>query len=244
MTDKPRPATLGIKVGRTDSECLGRSSDSKNNNCEDRQQGAALSPLYARNVKTPYVEDRGNGADHLLTAMRAAAALALVIDGPQAFECPQSTAAVHEAGHCVMDALNGDYPARASIWPIVELGRTQWIGRTEGVPPWRVDARTPAEDDLKQAQSQLAGVVAEALFDSYRLGSSIDEIVISQSIVRTAAIKMLLDTEGLWLETLDEVVSKLKPHEGIVRNLANELMHKGSIKARRLRALLLPIRGH
>jgi hypothetical protein len=120
-----------------------------------------------------------------------------------------------------------------------EFGRLQWIGRTIGTPKWHVDDGTPAEADLKQAQSQLAGVVAEALFDAdYRLASSIDEIVISQSIVRTAAIKMRRDVEELWLNTLFEVASKLRAHQWIVREIANALMNRGSIKARHLRALL------
>jgi hypothetical protein len=169
---------------------------------------------------------------------------ALSIDGPRAFECPKSSAALHEAGHCLIDALNGTPPASASIWPIRESGRVHWIGRTNGIPKWHVDGETPAEADLKQAQSQLAGVVAEVLFDAdYRRASSIDEIVISQSIVRTAAIKMRRDAEELWLHTLAEVASKLRAHEWTVREIANALMNKGSMKARRLRAPLQTVVG-
>ena len=191
-----------------------------------------------------YVRAEGEGAQRLAAALHAAQMRALAIGGPRAFECPKSSAALHEAGHCLIDALNGTLPASASIWPIWEFGRLQWIGRTNGTPKWHVDDETPAAADLKQAQSQLAGVVAEALFDAdYRLASSIDEIIISQSIVRTAAIKMLRDAEELWLNTLTEVACKLKAHERTVRQIANALMNRGGIKARRLRALLQAVGG-
>ena len=174
--------------------------------------------------------------------MREAVARAITIDGVRALECSKLAAAFHEAGHCVVYALQRNHPARASIWPIWEFGQRQWIGRTYGIPKWHVDGGTPVEADLEQAQSQLAGVVAEALFDAdYRLASSLDEIVISQSIARTAAIKMVSDAEELWLDTVVEVASKLKAHELNVREIANELMKKGNIKARRLRALLQPV---
>jgi hypothetical protein len=52
---------------------------------------------------------------------------------------------------------------------------------------------------------------------------------------------MVSDAEELWLDTVVEVASKLKAHELNVREIANKLMKKGNIKARRLRALLQPV---
>jgi hypothetical protein len=165
--------------------------------------------------------------------------MALTIDGARAFDCPKTSAAFHESGHCVISALQGHTPSKASIWSVIEFGRPQWIGRTDGIPKWTVNDSTPPENDLKQAQSQLAGVVSEALFDpNYRLGSSIDEVVIAQAIVLSAAIKLRRDIGHLLLETLGDVVTKLKANARVVRDIADVLMCKGSIKAHRLTHLL------
>lgn len=189
--------------------------------------------------KTRYVEFSGVGADRLAAAMSEAMERAVAIDGARALECSKRAAAYHESGHCVVYALDGILPARAIIWSIRELGRRQWIGRTDGIPKWRVDDRTPAEADLKHARSQLAGVVAEALFDAdYRLASSVDEIVTAQTIVRFAAAKLLCDAETLWWRTLASVAHRLHGHAHIVNEIAGELMRKESLKSRRLARLL------
>jgi hypothetical protein len=238
---RPAPLVGGIsQAGK--AEGFGSTFGSQDSQPKD--QHPAKSAAARGRLKTQYVQARGSSAEYICSAMQAMLAAALVIDGPRAVECPKSSAAFHEAGHCLIDALNGTLPASASIWPIREIGRLQWIGRTIGTSKWCVNDGTPAEADLKQARSQLAGVVAEALFDpDYRIGSSLDEIVISQSIARTAAIKLVSGVEELWLDTLVEVASKLKAHEWKVREIANELMKKGSIKARRLRALLKTVGG-
>jgi hypothetical protein len=170
--------------------------------------------------------------------------LAFAIDGPRAFECPKTSAAFHEAGHCVVGALQGKHPSKASIWPITELGRVQWIGRTYGLPKWRVDDRTLAEADLQHAQSELAGVVSGLLFDpDFRVASSIDEIVRAQGIVLTAATKLRCDVQQLWLKTLVSVATILRANEPIVRDIASELMHRGNVTKRRLAYFLQSIGG-
>jgi hypothetical protein len=170
--------------------------------------------------------------------------LAFAIGGPRAFECPKTSAAFHEAGHCVVGALQSNHPSKASIWPIIELGRVQWVGRTYGLPKWRVNGTTLAEDDLYHAESELAGVVSEMLFDSdFRLASSIDEIVRAQGIVLTAATKLRRDAQQLWLETLISVATTLKANERVVRDIAAELMNRGSVKTNRLAHFLRSIGG-
>jgi hypothetical protein len=134
--------------------------------------------------------------------------LASAIGGPRAFECPKTSATLHEAGLCSVGAVQGERPSKATIWPIIEHGREQWIGRTYGLPRWRVDDRTPAAADLQHAQSELAGVVSEMLFDpDFRLASPVDEIVRPQGIVLTAATKLRRDVQQLWLETLVSVAT-------------------------------------
>jgi hypothetical protein len=82
------------------------------------------------------------------------------------------------------------------------------------------------------------------LFDSdFRLGSSTNEIAIAQGIVLTAATKLRRDRHQLWLETLVSVATILGANELVVRAIANELMHRERVNARRLAHLLRSIGG-
>jgi hypothetical protein len=186
----------------------------------------------------------GNGATFVETGMRFLIERSLAIGGPRAFECPKSSAAFHEAGHCVIGALDGVVPSSANIWPVLELGRLQWIGKTYGLPQLRVDEKTDAEVDLRHARSSLAGVVAEIVFDpEYRLGSSLDELATATVVIRAAAMKLGRNPMQLFFETVAGTELALKGQVAIVREIATQLISKGSIKARRLQFLLQPIKG-
>jgi hypothetical protein len=136
----------------------------------------------------------------------------------------------------------GIIPTRAAIWPIKRLGRTQWVGKTYGTPPWQVDDKTTVEADLSHARCLMAGVIAESLFDpDYRLGSSLDEWAIASGILQSAAVKSGRTIEYLWSTTLGEVASRLKRHEQQVFAISAELMSKHAIQGHRLSSLLAPI---
>jgi hypothetical protein len=187
----------------------------------------------------------GPDAPLIRSMMSALAEQVYALGGLGAFDCPKPSAVVHEAGHCVMYASEGLMPTRAAIWPITRLGRTQWVGKTYGTPPWQVDDRTTAEADLSQARCLMAGVVAESLFDpDYRLGSSLDEWAIGSGIVQTAASKMNRQPEQLLASVLDDVACRLKLYEKQVFEIANELMQKHVIRGGHLRSLLAPIMEH
>jgi hypothetical protein len=176
--------------------------------------------------------------------MSAMAEYVLGVGGLQAFECPQTSAAIHEAGHCVVDTIEGHLPTRAAIWPTECFGRPQWVGKTYGAPPWRIDEKTSADADLSHARCLLAGVVAESLFDpDYRLGSSLDEWAIARVMVHTAAAKMACSSEELWLTTLTGLRVHLTRHRPLVVEIAQVLMRKGFIEGTKLRSLLEPIVG-
>jgi hypothetical protein len=176
--------------------------------------------------------------------MLAMAEHVFAVGGLQAFECPQTSAANHEAGHCVIETIEGHLPTRAAIWTTKRFGRTQWVGKTYGTPPWRTDDEASADADLSHARRLLAGVVAESLFDpDYRLGSSLDEWATAREMVHTAAIKMARSHKGLWYATVVEVALCLKRHEKVVIEIAKELMRKGVIQGPKLRSLLEPIVG-
>jgi hypothetical protein len=98
-------------------------------------------------------------------------------DGPAALVCTKRSTALHEAGHCVIGALDGTLPTSARIWPIQDDGGIEWLGRTEGIPGGRVDEHSPVAADIVIVRSLLAGVIAEKIFDpDARSGSSTNEI--------------------------------------------------------------------
>jgi hypothetical protein len=235
--ETPRPsAALNVQSCPGGSETLAGTSDFQVSNHKSfLQQKFEAGP----GIRIGQVRVRGHCADRFVDVIADIQLMALAIDGSRAFDCPKSSAAFHEAGHCLVSFLQGTTPSRASIWPIKELGRTQWIGRTYGLPKWSVNETTSPEADLQHAHSQLAGVASEALFDSdYRAGSSTDEITIAQGIVLTAAAKLLRDEQQLWLETLAFVAGLLKANAAIVFRIAEILQRSGSISRRPLQRIL------
>jgi hypothetical protein len=231
----PRPAAPDRAHRGANTKGLGGTFDCEDSEAVNKHQAGPEFNRPAASVR---------GAEWLALAISEKQDLAFAMDGPRAFECPKTSAAFHEAGHCVVGAVQGERPSKATIWPIIEHGREQWIGRTYGISRWRVDDRTLAEADLQHAQSELAGVVSEMLFDpDFRLASSIDEIVRAQGIVLTAATKLRRDVRHLWLETFVSVATILRANERVVRDIATELMNRRSVKASRLAYLLRSIDG-
>jgi hypothetical protein len=231
--EKLRPAAPGRAHRAGISKGLGGTFDFQNNDAVDGHQAGPAFNRPAASVR---------GTEWLALAISEKRDLAFAIGGPRAFECPKTSAAFHEAGHCVVGAVQGERPSKATIWPISEHGREQWIGRTYGLPKWRVDGTTLAEDDLCHARSELAGVVSELLFDpDFRLASSVDEIVRAQGIALTAATKLRRNVPQFWLETLVSVATILRANERVVRDIATELMNRRSVKAIRLAYLLQSI---
>jgi hypothetical protein len=236
----PRPGAAPIIRGTRAGSEYGGSSDPRNSNDSAQHQDKSAG---ARSIRLGQVQVRCHDAERFCAAARETLLLVLAKNGPRSLECPKTSAAFHEAGHCVVVAVQGSIPSKATIWPVVELGRSQWVGRTYGLPSWRVDANTNPQADLRHARSQLAGVVSEALFDrDYRQGSSLDEIVTAQGIVLSAATKLCRDPERLLLETFFEVAWQLKTNELVVRQLFDALIQRGSIKTRQLQQLLQALR--
>jgi hypothetical protein len=191
-------------------------------------------------LKLPNV--MGPDAPLIRRMMSVLAEQVYAIGGLNAFDCPKPSAAVHEAGHCVIYACEGLMPTRAAIWPIKRLGRTQWVGKTYGTPPWQVDDKTTVEADLRHARCLMAGVISESLFDpDYRLGSSLDELAVTSEIIRTAAVKTGRSPQHLWGTILAEIASQLKRHDQQVFEISAELTRKHTIQRRRLRSFLSPL---
>jgi hypothetical protein len=168
------------------------------------------------------------------------AAAAFVVQGPCAFECPKTAAAVHEAGHLVEHKVVGLRSRWAGIYPNRVGAQTFWGGRTRCEGLSRPDPTTAPETDLKFARLQMAGVMSEWLFDrkNYRAGSSLDEVTAAQAMVTNAAVKLGCPIKPLWLDMLAALGTDLKTHEAVVREIADVLMRCGSIAGSRLQRAL------
>lgn len=244
MVEKTTPPGdgLGGRAGRAGgTEGFADAFNSPNSRTEGTHQGAI--PLGVLLEIAP-CNVGGSGSVVVNETRRAMAAQLFAVGGMRAFECPKSSAVVHEAGHCVNYAIDGVIPTRAIIWPERRDGRVFWLGHTDGSPPWEVSPETDPQADLREARSLLAGRVAEQLFDpDWRLGSSLDELATALAIVKGAAQKMQSDPPKLFLHTWSAVAARLKAHDQIVRTIADRLCRKRSIEARHLEFLLAPIKG-
>jgi hypothetical protein len=187
---------------------------------------------------SPYI--RTSDAAPLNARYAALHADALAAEGPRAFEASRSSAAHHEAGHCVDYGLAGLRPTRARIWAKVVGKQTFWEGRTECRHRERSDRTTKPATDLKAGRSQMAGVMSEWLFDrkNYRAGSSLDEVTAAQAMVSNAAIKLGCPVGPLWHDMLDALAADLLANEAAVREIADVLMRCGSIAGSRLQRAL------
>jgi hypothetical protein len=237
MEKTPRPAALGGANRAVGIEGFADAFNPQISKAHEQHQG--VSSVFRRVEILQPSGLSGTGTTDVEALTLRLYERALAMEGPRAFACPRSSAALHEGGHCLINALDVSIPTRAKIWWVVAAGRLQWTGMTYGIPPLRVDDETNPEIDLRHARLQIAGVSAEELFDpDFRAGSSLSEIATAMCIVGTAALKMQRDGETLWLETCGEVRRRLKAHEAVVREIADELMSKGSINRGRLRELL------
>jgi hypothetical protein len=173
------------------------------------------------------------------------AAMAAEFQGERAFDNPKSSAAWHEAGHAVIAATQGICPAEVRIWPVNESGRTHWEGWIEVMRLLHVDPSTNVEDDRAQALFQIAGWVAEIVFDgaNFRAGSSLDEVINAGRIARMIAVKTKREPVQVWTEILVGTAESLRAYKTVVSAIADELRRKRRINRRRLRAHLQPILG-
>jgi len=191
---------------------------------------------------SPYI--RSDGVASLNARYAALHAHALAAEGPRAFEASRSSAAHHEAGHCVEYRLAGLRPTRARIWTKAVGKQTFLEGRTEGRHRERSDRTTKTATDLKAGRSQMAGVMSEWLFDqeNYRAGSSLDEVTAAQAMVSNAAIKFGCTVQPVWHGMLARLATDLLANEAAVREIADVLMRCGSIAGSRLQRALAGVK--
>jgi hypothetical protein len=163
--------------------------------------------------------------------------------GLRAFEMPKRAAAIHEAGHVVINAVLGVRTTSVLIDHRHRNGGLYWIGFTASPETGFVDTPvTPAGFDklLMRARMIYAGIAAEDLFagPDRREASSLDEIMMSQIFAERAASLVGVNPERLWK---DEVATwcrvQLHRNQSVVAGIASALMETKRLKGKALRHL-------
>jgi hypothetical protein len=161
--------------------------------------------------------------------------------GRRALENPRSAAVVHEAGHAVMYAHFGEAVRYVKIWKRERgLCAGQWLGIAMGGSKWRTDANTSPESDFRQACHQMAGVIAEIVFDTsnFRLTSSTDEVITARLLASNIAVKTRGDAEKVMMQVILVTRKILKDNAEIVREIASLLDRHTVVRKKRLAPIL------
>lgn len=192
-------------------------------------------------------DNRAGYEDHAADLLK----MAMQAQGVRAFESTKRCAAIHEAGHCVVDTITAGKvfrrPAITRIWRAPVKGLTAWIGETapaKSAPFVHVDAREDPGEYMTFAVRILGGVVAETLFDGadYRLGSSVDEWVIAGGCARALELVGLFRTGEDALAYLMTVTSKmLTANAPTIHTIAAALERTRRLDGPALDSLLNPI---
>lgn len=173
----------------------------------------------------------------------AIAAVIMRKHGLRAFEMPKRAAAIHEAGHVVINCVVGVRTTSVLIDHIHRNGELFWIGHTDAPDLAFVDAPTaPAGFDklLMKARTTYAGIAAEELFagPDRREGSSLDEIIMSQIFAERAASLIGAEPEALWQNDVWAwCMAELHHNRKAHAEIAAALMERKRLKGKALRDL-------
>lgn len=170
------------------------------------------------------------------------AAAALEVSTPERMHRAQTrrAAAAHEAGHAVVYVCEGIAVRSVRVW------RSQgvWLGETREATPWRLVPDMGAAAYLRRARGHLAGWCGEAAAGCDVVGSSMDEIVISQALAQSAAALLGADPRELWLaKVLNTTMGLLDQQAGPHRRLIGALLRQRRLTGPRLAALLRGVGG-
>ncbi|MGA2289054.1 hypothetical protein [Bradyrhizobium sp.] len=168
--------------------------------------------------------------------------------GPSAFEMPKRAAAVHEAGHIVIDSVLGIETTNVFIEARAIKGKLAWGGYSEA-PDLEFfdtpDCPASFETLLNRSRSLFAGLTAEDLFagEDRREGSSVDEIFASQLVCEIACSRRPdSDAESIWQNDVVAWCARQLQHNGTVHGeIADALMDNRRIRGKRLRDLCVKV---
>jgi hypothetical protein len=161
--------------------------------------------------------------------------------GQRAFEMPKRAAAIHEAGHVVVNTVLGIKMTRSFIEELQHNGQPIWIGYTDGDLRLSGTPGNPASLDvaLMKARATYAGIAAENLFagDDHRHGSSLDEVLMSQVLIELHAGDDI-ETGRFWQnEVAAWCTCQLHHNRAVHAQATKALLDRRRIKGKRLREL-------
>jgi hypothetical protein len=169
--------------------------------------------------------------------------------GVSAFTAPREAALVHEAGHAVVATHEGLAVRSVSVFRRGVPPLEAWGGwcAVDGTSAWRSGPDTTVENDLSAARIVISGLVGELACRLDKAGSSLDEIILSQTLAVNAAIKlgMATDAQGeqLWNERVwRETFAILRENWDAFNELVAHLDQAGKLKGGKLRRVLGKVR--
>jgi hypothetical protein len=169
--------------------------------------------------------------------------------GEQAFEMPKRAAAIHEAGHVVINAVLGVKTISAQIESRPVKVKFAWGGWTEAPDIEFVDTPdSPPSYELllNRARFTYAGIAAEDLFanEDRRPGSSLDEIMGSQLACEIAAMRLEHgDAERIWRNDVHAwCIRQLDYNRAVHAEIANALAKHGRVDGKPLREMCAKVR--
>jgi hypothetical protein len=178
----------------------------------------------------------------------------LTSHGIAAFLMSRDAAIVHEVGHTIVAAAEGQIMQSVRIFSRSTPVGTAWGGWCDcDDEDWTSGPDSSVESDLSRARIIIGGLVGEAITGMAKPGSSLDEQVMSQVLAHNAAVKLADHSsdaacddfaEQLWREKVfDVTIAILRANEGPFEQLAGLLDRKGKVKGHKLRAVLDQVRG-
>jgi hypothetical protein len=163
---------------------------------------------------------------------------AFALQGKRAFETTLRAVAVHEAGHAVIHAWQGERVERVKV----RRRRGAWVGVTEQADEgrWESTPTSPAVNDIDRAEVIISGFVTELLFDfkDMRAGSSLNEVAMFSMICANAALKLGADEGELKDKVLMLVTRVLLENGRTLQEVARRLEVRKTLRAKELAKLL------
>lgn len=155
------------------------------------------------------------------------------------------TAAAHEAGHAILYASYGDSFKYVKVFQRIEpyIGIQMWGGETmpdKFSGPCELNPSTNQREYLFRARSLIAGLGGETLMGVDTIGSSLDELVMSQVLAQLLAglcgeaSGELIWRNDVWNVTLAIIKANAEPHARVM----DALIREKRIDAVRLKILL------
>lgn len=166
---------------------------------------------------------------------------AVLSQGESALEAPRWHTALHEAGHAVLDALEGLSVAHTKVTKKYVAGKSVWDGFTRlKNARFHIDNTTSPETDTVLLRVLIAGFISEQLFlgNELRLASSADERGIAYIVSRRIAQKTGKDASTIHSEAWAYVTTVLKHNEAVVKAIARKLTFERVLRGEPLQKLL------